>query len=325
MSPSVGFSISPDFETHANGYEFYEDAKGNEQRYNIFQGSTAGFPRGGKTGSINFGLGNNFEMKVRDKKDTVRGERKIKLIDMLSLGTSYNLAADSLKWAPISLTTSITLFRNYRISYNAQFDLYARDTTGGRSTRINKFIWEPKTQNTDNKFLQSQSMSTSLSWAPKSGERGNSEQTNSLGVGEIFEQHSEFDPQWSLNIGYTINYRGSYAPGLRRNNIWGHPIEGDPYWSEYNHSIMQTLSFGGSLNLTEKWSISFNSGWDFTNKKISQTMFNITRDLHCWTMDFTWSPFGNYKEWSFNIRIISNMLGDVMKYDRKRTHREFYE
>jgi hypothetical protein len=319
LSPSIGFSISPDFFTHQNGYREYEDVNGEMRRYNIFDGSPAGFPSGGKSGSINFSLGNNFEMKIRDRKDTVRGERKVKLIDRLTLNTSYNLAADSLNWAPIGLTAQTTLFKKFSINFNAQFDLYtrARDTNGRLTNRrINKFVWE-----TGDGFLlpTSQSMSTGLSYSFSSKKQD--ENSAVSGTGEIFERLATFGPQWSLNINYTIGYNNRFSPGYQNTNVWGHPTA--QFWSDYDQRISQTLSFGGNLDLTEKWKISFQSGYDFTNKKISQTHFTINRDLHCWNMIFTWAPFGQFKEWSFGIRLNSTMLGDVMKYDRRRTHREF--
>jgi hypothetical protein len=323
VTPSVGFTISPDFDTRANGWEFFENARGEMVPYNIFQNSPAGFPKGEKRGSINFGLGNNLEMKVRDKRDTVRGERKISIFDQLNLGTSYNLMADSLNWTPISLTANITLFGKFRINYSAAFDMYARDTTGGGKKRINKFIWQ-----TDDKILltENQSMRTSFSWSFSSKNHSdNSEHPQSFGRGPIFEQSAAFAPQWSLNIGYTVGYNSRYDPGFRRTNIWGHPIDPPFERTDYHHNILQTLSLNGTLNLTEKWNISFNSGWDFREKKLSTTTFNIARDLHCWNMSFSWTPFGQLKQWSFNIQLVSNMLKDVMKYDRQRTHREMYQ
>ncbi|MDR1951409.1 MAG: hypothetical protein LBP96_04170, partial [Bacteroidales bacterium] len=321
MNPSIGFSYSPDFNTYENGWREYLDASGNPRRYNIFAGGQGGHPSGDLSGSINFSLGNNFEMKVRDKKDTVRGERKIKLLDQLNLSTSYNLAADSLNWSAVSLTANTTLFKNLRISYRASFDLYARDTTGGRTTRINKFIWQ-----TDDKFLlrESESMSTGLSYTFNSKNREKNSEQNRMGTSEIFEHPATFGPQWSLSVSYNVSYGSRYSPGYHRNDIWGRPILDDErVWNDYDRRITQGLTFNGNLDLTDKWKISFSSGWDFVNKEISQTMFNITRDLHCWTMSFTWAPFGMYREWSFNIQLLSNMLGDVMKYDRKRTNREF--
>ena len=164
-------------------------------------------------------------------------------------------------------------------------------------------------------------MNTGLSWSYNSKQRS---PASTPGTGAIFDHPAIFDPQWSVNISYTVGYRSNFRPGYQSTDIWGRPIfVDDRLWSEYDQNIQQTLSFNGKIDLTSKWNITFNSGYDFVDRKISHTMFNIVRNLHCWTMTFSWAPFGDRREWSFGIRLNSNMLGDVMKYDRRRTHREF--
>ncbi|MCL2416366.1 MAG: hypothetical protein FWD02_00315 [Bacteroidales bacterium] len=333
-TPSIGFSISPDFVEgragYRSGFRYFQDLDGTYTRYNLFDGSPAGFPTGGLSGSINFSLGNNFEMKVRDRSDTVRGERRVRLIDRLQISTSYNLAADSLNWAPINVSGSTRLFGNLSINFNARFDMYARaiDTLPGgalRITRINTFMWQQPSEGRRRFLLrESEGMSTGFSWSRSSRDRAERAEQGA-GSDDIFMQRATFAPQWSLNVSYNINYRGNFRPGYQRTDIWGRPLVGESVvWRDYDRTIMQTLSFSGHVNLTDKWHISFTSGYDFTNRQLAHTMFNVTRDLCCWTMTFTWAPFGQFREWSFGIRLNSNMLGDVMKYDRRRTHREQY-
>ncbi len=318
MTPSVGFSYRPNFNTYESGYREYEDTTGRIHRYNLYTGAPAGVPGGEKSGSINFGLSNNFEMKVRDRKDTVAGTRKIKLIESLSLSASYNLAADSLNWSPISLTASTTLFKGLSLNYRATFSMYAKDSN---NRDYNKFIWQ-----TGNKFLlrTTESLSTGLNWSFGSKEKVTDEKTKSSiksANTEIFERPASWGMKWSMNINYTVSYGSTYRPGYYYVNIFGYPIK-DTIYRTHNASINQTLSINGSIELTEKWKIDFNSGFDFRTKKISQTLFTISRDLHCWNMTFTWVPFGPYKEWSFGIRLNSNMLGDAMKYDKRSGYRD---
>lgn len=47
-----------------------------------------------------------------------------------------------------------------------------------------------------------------------------------------------------------------------------------------------------------------------------QTSFNITRDLHCFSMSASLSPFGTWKYYSFVIRANASILQDL-KYDKK--------
>ena len=88
VSPSLSASFSPEKGTYFNGWRTltYTDRNGQEktQDYNIYAGQLNSVPGKGKTASLNFSLGNNFEAKVRDLKDTTgTGTKKIKLIPVL--------------------------------------------------------------------------------------------------------------------------------------------------------------------------------------------------------------------------------------------------
>ncbi len=315
MTPSAGFSISPDFYTYASGYRYYEDTLGFSHRYNIFEGNPYGMPSGGKSGSLNFSIGNSFEMKVRNRKDTVEGTRKIKLLESLSLSTSYNLAADSLNWAPITLSARTMLFNTISINYRAQFDLYAKDSMGNP---YNKFLWE-----TDRKLFrrESDNATLSVSWSPTSKNSSDEKKPPSKKTAdqsEIFEQPAAFNIPWRFSVGYTISYGSNYRPGYYKTNIFGKEIS-EEIFRKYNSRISQTLTFSGGIDLTQNWKIDFFSGYDFETRKLGLTQFNITRDLHCWTMSFNWTPFGYLKEWGFSIRLKSGMLSDALKYDKRKS------
>jgi hypothetical protein len=77
------------------------------------------------------------------------------------------------------------------------------------------------------------------------------------------------------------------------------------------------LNFSGDVSLTEKWKISFSSGYDFEQKEISFTSIDIYRDLHCWEMRFNWIPFGFRQSYNFTINVKSGMLQDL-KLNRRR-------
>ncbi len=106
-------------------------------------------------------------------------------------------------------------------------------------------------------------------------------------------KYYDFSVPWNL----TFNYNFSYSkPGL-------------------TSSITQTLNFNGSINLTSKFGLDFNGGFDFESMKLTPGSVTLTRDLHCWQMSFTWVPIGFRKSWNFNIRVKSGMLSDL-KYEK---------
>lgn len=81
--------------------------------------------------------------------------------------------------------------------------------------------------------------------------------------------------------------------------------------------ITQSLNFNGEVNLSPKWRVGFNSGYDFAFKKLARTTLDITRDLHCWEMLLTLAPTGQYRYYIFTIRVKSALLQDL-KLNRRR-------
>ena len=109
VTPSLSFSFRPEMGTPANGYRTldYVDVNGIQHtlNYNRYDGLLYSPPGRGRSAAMSFSLGNNFEAKVRDQEDTTgTGLKKIKLIDNLSLGGSYNFLADSMRLSNISAT-----------------------------------------------------------------------------------------------------------------------------------------------------------------------------------------------------------------------------
>ena len=81
--------------------------------------------------------------------------------------------------------------------------------------------------------------------------------------------------------------------------------------------IAQSLQFNGDLSITEKWKVTFNSGYDFDRKKFNETRLNIVRDLHCWQMTLSWVPYGRFQSYNFTIVAKSSLLQDL-KLSKKR-------
>jgi hypothetical protein len=77
------------------------------------------------------------------------------------------------------------------------------------------------------------------------------------------------------------------------------------------------------VTLTKKMSITYTSGYDFTRKEITMTQIGITRDLHCWDMNFNWIPNGYMKMWTFTIKVKASVLADL-KYERRKDYHDNY-
>ena len=299
LTPSVGFSYRPDFAENKWGYYKYYLSQGQAEptRYSIFEQSIFGGPGAGKQSLFSFAFSNNLEMKIRSKKDTISGLKKIALIDNFTVSANYNAAADSLKWSTLALNGRTRITRGLDLSYSAAFSPYVTDTTG---RVINKFEWE------ENKRLfrkENNIWRTSLNY--------NLDNKTFRKKGYVSDTLSSkhFTVDWSLNFSYTLQYSKYFSP---KTNLLSN-----------TKNIIQTLSFGGDIEFTPNWRVGFATNYDFETRDFGYTTVNIHRDLHCWEIIFNWIPAGPRKSYNMTIRVKSAILQDL-KLEKKTDWRDLY-
>ena len=312
LTPTVSFTYTPNFGSPTFGYwkNIENDTNTtNQVRYSIFEKGIYGGPPAQKSGLVNLALSNNLEMKVRNRKDTVTGTRKLVLIENLTISTSYDLARDSVRWAPISITAYTTLFKNLRINYNSTWDMYARDSLGRRT---NTTEWKKH-----NKLLRldytrwevglNYSLSSEKVKKKKTPTKGTPQEKQD--IIDFYDYFVDFDIPWSFNLSYNFTFTKTW------------PSAGSPVRVG---NIVQTLGFSGQLNITPKWKISLTSGWDFTTNQLSYTSIDVYRDLHCWEMRFGWIPKGYQQSWNFSINVKASILQDL-KLNKKKDFRDYQQ
>ena len=329
MSPSASISFTPDITKFLQSYYDtvrYGFAKDQVRQYSYFantQSFSAPYPPGGKSASINMALRNNFEMKYLSVNDTSSEEKKLPLLENLDFSASYNLIADSFKLSNISMSAGTRLFQDkFNIQFSANFDPYALDSFG---RRINSYELTSR-----GKLARLTSSSLSLSTSFKSAEGGNKDKTagatqnrsNVQGPYSNSNDQVDFSIPWSLSLQYNFGYQlGSNLKTITS-------IKGKDtliykkylYKSVYNMGV----TFSGDLSITKKWKVGFNSGYDFTNRQITLTSVNISRDLHCWQMTFNWIPFGFMSRYTFTISAVAPILRDL-KYTKQSDFRKSFQ
>ncbi|MFN0274772.1 MAG: putative LPS assembly protein LptD [Chitinophagales bacterium] len=307
FTPSINFTYRPDF-GDVTKYPYYKEYyPGNQQdlvKYSVFEGGVYAAPPNGQVGSIGLNLSSNLEMKIASQKDTITGEKKVKLIENMSIGSSYNFAADSLNLSDMSFSAYTTLFEKVRINVSGSFDPYVLDSLG---RNINQFEWD-----VNKRLGRLNSANMSLSTSLRSKRNENSEMRTNYGTPEEQQMvwdnpdyYIDFEVPWSFNTGYNLRITNT----LSANGT-------DSLYTT------QTLTFGGDINLTPNWKIQANSGFDFELKEFSYTSVNIYRNLHCWEMSFSWIPFGIRQSYVFNINVKSQVLQDL-KLTRKKDWTEY--
>jgi lipopolysaccharide assembly outer membrane protein LptD (OstA) len=324
MRPSISYNLTPAFN---NYYETYEviDADGlttSEVEYTRFENSIFGSPSNNLSSSVGLSLNNNFEAKVRDKDSTATEPKKIILLNNLNFSTSYNIAADSLRWSPVSVTGGTQIFNNkMQINFGATLDPYALDSNnskintfnidnGGSLFRLTSANFtarytinsksndgkSPQDERAKEESLRSGGRDDDLFGKPQDFADQRLNTDNDSEADETPSELYNYKIPWSLNIAYALNYTNTRREDQISSN---------------------SLMVSGNVDLSPRWSVGASSGYDFKNKGITYTQLRFERDLLSWRMNFSWIPFSNRSSWNFFIGIKSSILSDI-KYDKRK-------
>ncbi len=324
MRPSIGYSYTPSFEQF---YETYTDEDGEEVQYTPFETSIYGRPSLTRGSSINFSLQNTLEAKVRDKDSTATEPKKVSILSNLTFSTSYNFEADSLKLSPISMSGATEIIKNVPINFSATFDPYAIDNNGRRINTLNIKNGGGLAR------LTSARLNTGFSIDSEMFKKGGNKKKSS--------DRTTQDPDYGANP-FELKGAEDGQPHFQRdgqdrdsgtdeeNPIYGTKVPWDmrlTYVATYNNRNREkeitnhSLMFTGNIQLSPKWEIGFNSGYDFKNKGFADTRFNFKRDLNSFRLSFDWTPFGRYERWYFFIGIKSSILSDLKWENRSQPFR----
>ena len=332
ISPSISASFSPEKAKEFNGWRTLHYTVIDERTglpvektldYNIYAGQLNSVPGKGKTASLNFSLGNNFEAKVRDLRDTTgTGSKKIKLIDQLNLSTGYNFLADSLKMNNVGITMSTSVFGKLGINANMNFDPYAIlvDENNKSGTRINRFAVQ---EGQGLLRLTNASMSLSYSISGEGKINGNDGRGQSGSPADHYQRiyyhpiTGEYIPggwlyytnpnvPWSININYSFSYRKAYQ------------YSNDQVIQ--NKNFTQTVGLSGNVKLTPRLSMNLSTNFDLMALKMSTTQLTATYDLHCFNINVSWIPNGQWESWSFRIQANAAALADLLKYKKSSSY-----
>ena len=354
ITPTVSFSYAPDFSASRYGYyETYQktDADGNVSlvEYSPYQIGAYGVPGKGKTGSISMDLSNNVEMKVKSDDDSL-GYKKISLIDEFRMSMSYNMAADIRPWSDLSTTLRLKLSKSYTLNLSAVFASYVYEADSvGATPRLS----EHTTYWGLGKLGRFQGISQNISYTlsndkiaklfkrlrgekvDKDKDKGHNGHNDDdewdpnveTNVDEDMEKakhgakrkggskaetdddgYMPFQMPWSISFGYGITMREDNDVKKFNYNTMRYP-----------YKFTQNLNISGNLRISDGWNISFSSGYDFDNKKISMTTASLNRDLHCFNMSCS-VVLAPYTSYNFSFRCNASTLTDALKYDKRSSY-----
>lgn len=315
IRPSVSWSYRPDFasqyQREVRASVDYTDI----DTYTPFDGGIYGTPGSGVSNAIGISVNNVLEAKVSPKdEDSDEEDKKITLLNNLNFSTTYNIAADSLRWSNVSFSAGTRLLNNkLAVNLSGSLDPYQVTSEGVTIDKFNASIFRLETASlTANYSISSKDLGKEEKG--KSNQNSNSPPPDVLGANinpngnnqkpnaspEDTEKKAKLyhaSVPWDISFVYAASYSNN---GYSISGIRSH-----------------TLGFSGNIELTPKWKVGFSSGYDIDKGSFSYSRFNFSRDLDSWRFNFNWIPFGTNTSYSFFIGVKSSMLSDL-KWDKTK-------
>ena len=344
VTPSVSFSYAPDFSSSRYGYyKTYQrtnaDGSVDLVEYSPYKDQLFGVPGKGKTGNIAFDLSNNIEMKVKSSKDST-GFKKLSIIDELGLSMSYNMAAKEKPLSDLTMRIRLKWWKNYTFNMTVVFASYAYELDkNGRPFVGNHTLWGMgkfgRFQGTSQNFSFTLTPDKLKKWFGggddndrkkkngKDDEEGiDTDIESNVDDTMVNAQHGarkksgggkaetdadgymRFNMPWSLTFGYGITMRENTSGKFNTKSM------------RYPYKFSQNLNVSGNLRISDGWNISFSSGYDFDQNKLSMTTASLQRDLHCFNMSCS-VVLAPYTSYNFSFRCNAATLTDALKYDKR--------
>ncbi|HET6566417.1 MAG TPA: putative LPS assembly protein LptD [Rhodothermales bacterium] len=319
VRPTLGFSFTPDYGSDFWGYtRTYTDLNGDLHRYNIATGQELSPYGSGRQESLTFGVSNVFETKLA-RKDTsdASQSRTLKLLSV-DLNGSYNLAADSLRFSPLSISARTDILDKLHLTFRSTLSPYATDSTG---RLLNQYVFSPRSLH----FLRLERLSLSARTSFSSSEAKGGRPVSSPRINPTMQTltggaYGGYDPNdpfnspyqnspvgyadfaipWSLNLDFTYSLTNTGRSAVPGNHV-------------------ATLNTSFDFNLTPNWKVQGRSGFDLVRQDIVTTSLNVYRDFECWQMSFNWIPIGRFQSYGFDLHVKSGKLRDLLRIRQPRS------
>ncbi|HTF82393.1 MAG TPA: putative LPS assembly protein LptD, partial [Cytophagales bacterium] len=303
MQPSISYNLQPRINKGSAYYNYMFQPHPIDPKLDLPRagGTNNEFVYGSPSVSaysevLNFSIINSIEAKVKDRKDTLETgkDKKIKLIDNITVDGAYSLSADSFNLTNIRVTAVTNLFNRININSSFNFDPYQysitqRENNTPEAKRIDAYHF--KNFSLNNRHLAdlrdiSVNISTSLNpnWRVKNTY---TPQEEALFRMYPYLRYADFSLPWNASISYMFSdHRPVVGPAVTN----------------------KVVNVSGNLTFLESWKFNFATSYDLNTTKWGGHQLSVIKDLHCWQMFFTWTPSNAYATYSFKLTAKASTL-----------------
>lgn len=350
LTPSISFSYTPDFgQAKYRAWDSYmqPDEKSptgfTKVDYSPFERNLYGTTGRMRSGAVSLRLVNNIEAKVRSDSDST-GYKKISIIDNLTTGIDYNIAADSMHWSrQIPLSINIKMGKSGSMNLSGQFDTYKYGLNSyGNPVAIDVPRWKvhefPRLKSTGYSYsyqLNNQKLAKLFGFGKEDDDDSSTSDNIALDDDDELtgDVDQNLDPSFATNTeskktkkktakGSTYDADGyliwtiPWTLNISYTMRYDYSREFDKKKMEYKHQITHSATVNGTIQPTKGWNFSYNFSYDFNRKEVSFMSMSCTRDMHCWNLTANLTPLGRYANFYVCVAVKSSMLRDL-KYEKR--------
>ncbi|MFN8358398.1 MAG: putative LPS assembly protein LptD [Candidatus Kapaibacterium sp.] len=318
FAPTLSYTYTPSYSssTTSNIGTYKNLSTGDLVEYSRFDqdGGEASRPRDEQV--LSFSVGNTFQAKIAQH-DTLPDLN----LDLFSFDVSsrYDINADSLKLKDILTNFRTPALTFLNINGSARFTVYDEalsinpNGTVGSPVRIKQTLFSAGKGLLGLTFF-SLNFSTSFSSQgislPTTGASDSSKAKDSLSgtVGERFLRRINYtEKQVDIFGDQTDGYSSFSIPWSVRLNLTF------TYNEPFKHQISRRLDFMATIDfsLTQTWKMGTTLNYDFVSSTFISPTLNVTKDLDCFDLRFTWTPTGYSQGFYLRFGIKAPQLQDL--------------
>lgn len=300
LTPSFGYRFIPNLNSNKSYYADPSDTI--ETSYSPYERSIYAINATRNQSLFTFSFNNTFELKRKNDKDTVDGFKRTRIIDALSLSGNYDFSneADSMRLSNIAVNMRISPVRWLSIVTTSQFSPYNWvDSTGAT---VKEFAINERGKL--GRFL-SVNIATGVTFTSKKSQELLDKRVPAIGNDwnddyTYFNLHPEhalnFNVPWKLTLSHVYSINANQSRSTTLPDVWN-----------YN----QTLMLNGDVSFTKRWKLATTTNFNLETSQITNARFILSRDMHCWALNFQWTPIGGNKSFLFSIRSTSTLFQDA--------------
>ncbi|MFT5860363.1 MAG: hypothetical protein ACI865_002476 [Flavobacteriaceae bacterium] len=300
LTPSFGYSFRPNL--NENSFYFVDAADTIGTSYSPYERSLYPISSTRNQSLFTFSFNNTFELKRKSAKDTVDGFKRTRIIDALSISGNYDFAdgVDSMRLSNIAVNMRISPVKWLSIVTTSRFSPYGWHETTGATLGEYAVVENGKL----GRFL-STNLATGVTFTSKE-----SRKVLKKGVSAVeeswnddyayFNLHPEhalnFNIPWKLTLSHIYAINANQARSTTLPDAW---------------NFDQTMMLNGDVSFTKRWKLATTTNLNLETLDITNARFILTRDMHCWALNFQWTPIGGNKSFLFSIRSTSKLFQDA--------------